>query len=64
MLELASLALALSDAQDGLVGRLLSFGGGYQVWPAKALALATLQLLHGQDDRLVPFARTLCDLNT
>src|SRR5690349_16234540 len=32
----ASLALALSDAHDGLAGRLLSFGGGYQIWPARA----------------------------
>ncbi|MDB5891371.1 MAG: esterase [Polaromonas sp.] len=57
----ASLALALSDAHDGLVGRLLSFGGGYQIWPARAPALTTLHLLHGQNDRVVPVARTRRD---
>ena len=50
----ASLALALSDAHDGLAGRLMSFGGGYQVWPARAPALTTLHLLHGQNDEIVP----------
>ncbi len=59
----ASLALALSDAHDGLVGRLLSFGGGYQVWPAKAPQLTTLHLLHGQNDTVVPVARTRSDFD-
>ena len=59
----ASLALALSVAHDGLVGRLLSFGGGYQVWPARAPALTTLHLLHGQNDRVVPVARTRSDFD-
>jgi len=59
----ASLALALSDAHDGLAGRLLSFGGGYQVWPARAPALTTLHLLHGQNDEIVPLARTRSDFD-
>jgi phospholipase/carboxylesterase len=59
----ASFALALSDAHDGLVGRLLSFGGGYQVWPARAPALTTLHLLHGQNDSVVPVARTRSDFD-
>lgn len=59
----ASLALALSNAHDGLVGRLLAFGGGYQVWPAKAPALTTLHLLHGQNDSVAPVARTRSDFN-
>jgi phospholipase/carboxylesterase len=53
----ATLALALSDAHDGLVGRVLAFGGCYAVWPAKAPALTTLHLLHGQNDVVVPAAR-------
>ncbi len=59
----ASLALALSDAHDGLAGRLLSFGGGYQFWPARAPALTTLHLLHGQNDSVVPVARTRGDFD-
>ena len=59
----ASLALALSDAHDGLAGRLLAFGGGYQVWPARAPALTTLHLLHGQNDTVVPVARTRGDFD-
>ena len=59
----ASLALALSDAHDGLAGRLLSFGGGYQVWPGKAPSLTTLHLLHGQNDQVVPVARTRSDFD-
>jgi phospholipase/carboxylesterase len=59
----ASLALALSDAHDGLAGRLLSFGGGYQVWPARAPQLTTLHLLHGQNDAVVPVARTRSDFD-
>lgn len=57
----ATLALALSDAHDGLVGRVLAFGGCYAVWPAKAPALTTLHLLHGQNDAVVPVARTRQD---
>ena len=53
----ASLALALSDAHDGLVGRVLAFGGSYAVWPSKAPLLTTLHLLHGQNDTVVPLKR-------
>ena len=53
----ASLALALSTAHDGLVGRVLAFSGGYVDWPAKAPALTTLHLLHGSSDTVVPAAR-------
>jgi phospholipase/carboxylesterase len=59
----AGASLALSDAHDGLVGRLLSFGGGYQVWPTKAPALTTLHFLHGQNDAVVRVARTLSDFH-
>lgn len=57
----ASLALALSDAHDGLAGRVLAFGGCYAVWPARAPALTTLHFLHGQNDPVVPVARTRQD---
>ena len=57
----ASLALALSTAHDGLVGRVLAFGGGYVDWPASAPALTTLHLLHGAVDTVVPAARTRGD---
>jgi len=53
----ASLALALGDAHDGLAGRVLAFGGGYSVWPARAPALTTLHFLHGKNDPVVPLAR-------
>lgn len=55
----ATLALALSDQHDGLVGRVLAFSGRYAAWPAKAPALTTIHLLHGQLDKVVPaqFAR-------
>lgn len=59
----ASLALALSDAHDGTVGRVLAFGGGYPVWPAKAPAFITLHLLHGQNDAVVPLARMRSDFD-
>lgn len=53
----ATLALALSEAYDGLVGRVLAFGGCYAVWPVRAPAFTTLHLLHGQNDPMVPVAR-------
>jgi phospholipase/carboxylesterase len=53
----ATLALALSDAHDGLAGRVLAFGGAYALWPAQAPALTTVHLLHGQNDAVVPVAR-------
>ena len=52
--EGATLALALSDSQDGLVGRVLAFSGRYAAWPDKAPSLTTLHLLHGQLDEVVP----------
>jgi phospholipase/carboxylesterase len=52
--EGATLALALSEQHDGLVGRVLAFCGNYAVPPGRAPALTTLHLLHGQDDAVVP----------
>ena len=57
----ASLALALSDMHDGLAGRVLSFGGCYAAWPARAPALTTLHFLHGHKDAVVPVARVRHD---
>lgn len=53
----ARLALALSSAHDGLVGRVLAFGGSYAVLPTKAPVLTTLHFLHGAKDPLVPVSR-------
>lgn len=54
----ADLALALSDAHDGLVGRVLAFGSAYAgvagSFVEKAPALTTLHLLHGQNDTVAP----------
>jgi len=50
----ATLALGLSDAHDGLAGRVLAFSGSYAVLPDKAPALTTLHLLHGRRDEIVP----------
>lgn len=55
----ADLALALVDAHDGLVGRVLAFGSVYAGAPdsfEKAPALTTLHLLHGQLDSVAPVA--------
>lgn len=49
----ATLALALSDAHDGLAGRVLAFSGSYAALPDKAPALTTLHLLHGNRDKVV-----------
>ena len=57
----ATLALALSDAHDGLAGRVLAFGGCYADWPAKAPVLTTLHFLHGQRDQVVPVTRVRND---
>ena len=57
----ASLALALSNAHDGLVGRVLAFGSCYAVWPDQAPTLTTLHFLHGQQDPVVPVARVRHD---
>lgn len=53
----ASLALALSAVHDGLVGRVLAFGGTHADWPAGAPQLTTLHLLHGEHDAVVPLSR-------
>lgn len=53
----ADLALALSDAHDGLVGRVLAFGSAYAAVAGsfeKAPELTTLHLLHGQNDKVAP----------
>ena len=57
----STLALALSHSHDGLVGRVLAFGGGYAAWPATAPALTTLHLLHGANDSVAPVARARSD---
>ena len=57
----STLALALGSAHDGLVGRVLAFGGGYAAWPTAAPALTTLHLLHGADDKVAPVARIRAD---
>lgn len=56
------LALALSNAHDGLVGRVLAFGGGYAVLPTAAPKLITLHLLHGQLDQAVTRLQTCVPL--
>ena len=58
----ADLALALSDAHDGLVGRVLAFGAAYPALPGsfeQVPVLTMLHLLHGQLDMraLVTLAR-------
>ncbi len=50
----ATVALALGEEHDGLVGRVLAFSGRYASQPDKAPALTTLHLLHGQQDPVVP----------
>lgn len=55
----ADLALALSDAHDGAVGRVLAFGGAYASRDGSfqnAPQLTTLHLLHGQNDPRAPVA--------
>ena len=55
----ADLALALVDAHDGMVGRVLAFGCAYAGAVGsfeKIPALTTLHLLHGQMDRIAPVA--------
>ncbi|MES2508941.1 MAG: esterase [Pseudomonadota bacterium] len=55
----ADLALALADAHDGMVGRVLAFGSAYAGAEGsfeKAPGLTTLHFLHGQNDRTAPAA--------
>lgn len=49
----AILGLELSSLQDGLVGRVLAFGGRYAQLPTVAPRLTTLHLLHGGDDAVI-----------
>jgi phospholipase/carboxylesterase len=49
----AILALEYSSAYDGGVGRVLAFAGRYATLPARAPALTTLHLLHGEDDDVI-----------
>lgn len=57
----ATLALALASTHDGLVGRVMAFGGKYARWPVQAPELTTLHLLHGENDAVVPVARIRAD---
>ncbi|MFI5445118.1 esterase [Polaromonas sp. UC242_47] len=52
--EGATLALALSNLHDGLVGRVLAFCGRFAALPDKVPTLTTLHLLHGRTDAVVP----------
>jgi phospholipase/carboxylesterase len=51
-----SLALALHD--DGIAGRVLSFGGCLVDAPAAAPRHATIHLFHGTEDRVIPAERS------
>lgn len=53
----ADLALALALGHDGLVGRVLSFGGGWAEPPQTAPQATTLHLLHGGADPRLPSSR-------
>ncbi len=46
----ATLALEAASAEEGLVGRVLAFGGGYAALPAQAPAMTTLHFFHGSAD--------------
>lgn len=49
-----SLALVLAAGNDGLVGRVLSFGGALAAPPLAAPRHTTLHLFHGADDKVIP----------
>ena len=53
-----ALALALASAHDGLVGRVLSFGGRFLQLPTAAPEACTLHLLQGGADPVVAAAHT------
>ena len=57
----ATLALALATAHDGMVGRVMAFGGHLAQWPDQAPELTTLHLLHGERDEVVPVAHIRAD---
>jgi phospholipase/carboxylesterase len=50
----AVLSLELVKRQEGLAGRVLSFGGRFVHWPAQALRHTTLHFLHGDTDKVFP----------
>lgn len=50
----AILALALAQAHDGLVGRVLAFAGRYAELPDHAPQATTLHFFHGADDPVIP----------
>ena len=50
----AVLALALALQQDGMVGRVLAFGGCLTRMPETAPQHTTLHLFHGADDEVIP----------
>lgn len=47
-------AMAMALAHDGLVGRVLSFGGTLVQPPQRAPEHTTLHLFHGSEDRIIP----------
>jgi phospholipase/carboxylesterase len=50
----AMLALETATHEDGLAGRVLSFGGRFAALPDHAPRHTTLHLFHGADDTVVP----------
>lgn len=50
----AILALELSNSDDGLAGRVLSFSGRYARLPEQAPRYTTLHFFHGADDAVIP----------
>jgi phospholipase/carboxylesterase len=50
----ATLALQSTQDHDGLAGRIIAFSGRYAQLPTHPPQLATLHLLHGQDDSVIP----------
>jgi phospholipase/carboxylesterase len=50
----AILGLELARQADGLMGRVLAFGGRYARLPDAAPRYTTLHLLHGGDDAVIP----------
>lgn len=50
----AIMAMALAQAHDGAVGRVVAFAGRYARLPDHAPQHTTLHLLHGQNDAVIP----------
>ncbi|SOE51414.1 Phospholipase/carboxylesterase family protein [plant metagenome] len=50
----AIMALELTVAHDGLVGRVLAFSGRFAQLPNRAPELTTLHLFHGEEDTIMP----------